>query len=251
MKTQDKPSGIEKAIQEISAKRMGQQQAPTKRAISQGIGESRPFIAEGDRDPYGSLRGLHIGGLPIEEVVPPDKVHLITYDHTDEGIAERNAGRSEHRVSVVSDNFDRQLQRMAEREPWEGGDVVGELVQQHIEKGFRARFLSPRIIDRSGRRGWEIVRVNGDPVKLGTLILAKMPEEKAERRNEYFREMASSESDRVREEFIEQGERLSREAGTMGIRFPRPGEMLSDARTNRRIVVGLSSHRGNSDENKE
>lgn len=230
------------ALKALEARRKNKE---AKKAMSQGIGESRVFAQEGDRDPYGHLRGLHIGGRPIEEVIPPENVHLISFDHTDEGIAARNAGRSEHRVSVTADTFDRQLERMAEREPWEGGDVVGEMKQLYVREGFRARFLSPRVIDRSGTRGWQIIRQNGDPVKLGPLILAEMPEEKATKRNEYFRSQGEAEFQKVTEEFVEQGRRLEREAGSMGIRAADPGTVLRDARTHRSVVTGFSSYRGN------
>jgi hypothetical protein len=168
-------------------------------------------------------------------------VHLISFDHTDEGIAARNAGKSDTHVSVT-DTFDRQLERM-EREPWEGADVIGEIVQSNVSRGFRARFLSPRVVDRSGRRGWEIVTKGGDPVRLGNLMLAVMPEEKAEKRNAYFREQAQAEVQRVREEFVEQGRRLSREAGAMGLRALEPGEVVRDGHSGRQ--VGLGSVRGN------
>jgi hypothetical protein len=229
-----------KALEARRAKREQQQ-----KAMAQGVGESKPFIQEGERDPYEGLRGLHIGGRPVEEVVPVDKVHLFSYWHTDEGIAERNAGKAESAARVTEGQFDKTVRQRAE--VWSAPDVLVETAQPFIEKGFCGRFLSERVIQRSGKRGWEVVTHNGEPVRLGNLILGRMPKEEADRRNEYFRAQGEIEAKHRAEEFQEQAERLNREAkGAMSISVPGPGTVLNDARNpGRRVTVGVTSHRGN------
>jgi hypothetical protein len=175
-----------------------------KRPVAQGVGESKRFIAGGTRDPFEHIRGLHMGGQPVEKVVPIKNAHLITYAHTDEGIAERSAGKAETAAHVRSVSGDRARVTATDRDamlaerydfrknelqPWEAPDPMKELVEAHIAKGMRAKFLSPRRMAKDGTRGFDIVKTgNGDPVKLGEMILGQMPEDRAEARNAHYRD---------------------------------------------------------------
>ena len=181
-------------------------QTKSSKITSRGVGPSKRFNGppEAQREPYQHIQGCHMGGRPVEDVVPISSAHLITYDHTDEGIAARNEGKADSAARVRAASGDRspvtgasREHKLSERrdhmqvgmEPWEAPDPMKELVEKHIGKGMRPRFLSPFKIQKQGKRGFEIVKdEKGDPVTLGELVLAQMPEEQAERRNRVFRE---------------------------------------------------------------
>jgi len=178
----------------------------SKKVMTSGVGESKPFIAsEEDRERLNPdierikdchVNGIRIGDLPEEQQAMV--LAILPYERTDEGIAEAQAGKSQVRVSVTDDELSKSFRRRAEfrateLEPWEAPDPMKELAEAYVRPGFKAKFLSPSVCDVAGTRGYEIVRnEKGDPVRLGRLMLAEMPEEKAERRNRHYQEMANS-----------------------------------------------------------
>jgi hypothetical protein len=97
------------------------------------------------------------------------------------------------------------------------GDPLAEAMAKYLTPGFAARFLSDHCIAVLGMRGYRIVKNEfGDPVKVGTLTMAEIPQRIADRR----RMGAAEESERqVREIEEEYGERLERAAeGATGVR---------------------------------
>lgn len=150
-------------------------------------------------DAIAHLRGLHVGGEPVESL-PQEVWHLLTREHTDEGIAERNEGKIKpgdplYGLRVGDGPLEKSIAerrdfRREQMEPWEAPDPMRVLADAHVGAGFRPRFLSQERLEKEGNfgRGFEVVRnENGDPVKLGTLVLARIPEELAERRDDAVR----------------------------------------------------------------
>lgn len=153
-----------------------------------------------------------VNGKPI----PAAFAHAIPWEHTDQGIAERAA--RPHAVSAVLTNpvtqrigeYADQLQ--AGMEPWEADDPLRVVSEAHRKPGERHRFLSPSRINDKGLRGWEpVIAPNGDPVKVGNMILGRMPEEKANQRNRKYQERGEVALRSVDKDFMEQVERSLRD----------------------------------------
>lgn len=228
-----------------------------------GIGESRIFRDANASDPYGHLRPLHMNGKPLAEM-PDEFLALINYEITDEGIAARNAGKPESAARVTAGPFEKSCAARGDHlgdealEPWEAPDPMKELVNAHVPEGFRARFLSPRLLDgRAGKRGWEIVKNDkGEPVKLANMVLGMMPEARALKRNKFYADRAAEQLQREQDSQKVEQERSARDTGgavgplgsnaTVTGRFGVGTPDGADVPYNPQAQIGLRSVRGNS-----
>jgi len=186
--------------------------AVEKIAEAGGVGESRVFRNPDALDPYERLRQCHMGGKLISEHFTDDQIALFSYHITDEGIAERNAGKSDLRASVTKDPLAKAMEQRTDdvkvrgMETWEAKDPMKELVDQHIQPGMKARFLSDSVVSKKGMRGFEPVRdEEGKLVKLGGMTLAQMPIEKAAARNRHFQELGNQRLAQVQQEYVKSG----------------------------------------------
>lgn len=158
-----------------------------------GIPESPRFGGdpEAEKNP---VLDCHVGGVLVRDM-PIEAQTRILYQQTDEGIAEYNAGKSEHRVSVVSEDFDKSLKQRKDdvldrgMDNWEARDPLKEVYDKHISKGMRGKFLSQRRVKENGGTGdYEVVKnTAGDPVMVRGMVLGQMPAERAEARNRHYR----------------------------------------------------------------
>jgi hypothetical protein len=221
------------SFQEINRRRRAEaeaRRASQETIRSSGVGESRVFSA-----PEGSFEAKQMdwSQLTINQApIPQHLWGLVPYEMTDQGVAEKNEGKEPARASVLSDPIEKHV---AERKDavksrgmasWEAPDVRKEVAEKHVKPGFKARLLSPRKVELEGTRGWEpVTDRNGDPVKVGNLILGQMPEAKVAQRNKHYRDQANARLQREAEGYQEQQARLLRESGISpdAVR-PRSGE---------------------------
>ena len=217
-----------------------------KKPQAAGFGESRIFRDGDAPDPNERLLTLHVAGTPVAVMAKKlgkagtDWLQKLSYHQTDEGIAERNAGKSGAAARVISDTFQKELHHKADNledagmEPWEAYDPMKELKEKFALPGERVRFLSPRTIERSGMRGWQPkLNSKGDPVKLGNMIMGVMPEGRARRRDKFFAEKAANELKRQQDRLKEEQERTASE---LGVKPLDPNASVSG-----RFVVGMSA----------
>ncbi len=180
---------------------------------AQGYGESRVFRDPDAPDPYEKVRNCHVGGKLVGEVFNESQIALLSYEQTDEGIAQRNAGKSEHRVSVVSDGFDSAIRQRRDdvkdrdMDSWEARDPLKEVCDRYVEPGMRGKFLSAqKIKENSGTGDYEVVKdANGDPVRVRGLVLGQMPEQRAEARNRHYRERGNHLLKQMNEQYKQEG----------------------------------------------
>lgn len=113
-------------------------------------------------------------------------------------------------------------QRIAERrafrernaEPWAEPNIFQEAVADArleglIGTGDAVRFLSPAVIAARGKRGWEIVKdAKGDPVKVGEMVLGRMPKAERLKRNRHFSALAAAAVGQMNEQIEEQRREL-------------------------------------------
>jgi hypothetical protein len=195
--------------------------AKEKITVAGGVGESEPFIAPSGAFPENPTLDCHVAGVLVREL-PQTVQDKILYAQTDEGLAESDEGKvpagTAARVTVsplakaIQERRDDQLERGME--PWEARDPLKEVADKHVGPGMRPKFLSDFRNRESGTRGFEVVKDGrGDPVRCGTLVLGQMPEERAKKRNEYFRKLSSDAVAQVEKEFRETQDRARREAG--------------------------------------
>lgn len=191
------------------------------------------------------------GGYTVSgKAIPEHLAHLVPFASTDQGRWEACVGKERPtgpRVSVVRDAWDSMIEERRDQ-PWAASDPLKEAVARYGERGMRNRALSPAVIEQRGMRGWEpVVKENGDPVKIGNLILARMPERVAEQRNKHYRDLGNEQLRSAEENLTIDQERAIRDAGAKGrgISPLRPGSSLTDSRNPERgAVVGVESVRG-------
>jgi len=170
------------------------------------------------------LSGLHVNGVPVD-ALPAARLVGLFWAQTDEGIAASNAGKSKVKVAVVGGELDNALRHkrdfgLNETEPWLAPDPMWALAEQYVGPGMHPRFLSEARLGKEGNytRGFQVVRKeNGDPVKLGTLVLAEMPEEVAERGRRHYEDKGNAAVKQVYAQAREQSEGLVRTARELGM----------------------------------
>jgi hypothetical protein len=197
--------------------------------------------------------------LPIEddpsrwtingEPVHPNMRHLIAFRHTDQW-RELNAHlllQHEPFIQVTCDAQDKQFDRFADADAlqvWEGGigNPLDTVAKQHCRPGERPRFLSDTVVKEKGLRGWRPkIGPNGEPIKVGNLTLATMPEERAQKRDAYYRNLRESRAQMVQETFQEQQDRLQHAAGVSALPA---NSTVRDRDTSRAVRTGLHQTTG-------
>lgn len=175
-----------------------------------GIPDS-PIFTRDREEISNPVLALHVGGVLVSEL-PLEMQGRILYQQTDEGIAEWNAGKQEAAARVTKDSFTKTMEHRKDAVRDMGMDIndapnpMKELMDKHVPKGMRGRFLSPRVIDRRGMRGWEpVTDESGAQVKVRDTILAQMPEEQAKERGRKVREYGNKLLGQVKQQYLEEG----------------------------------------------
>lgn len=192
--------------------------ATGKKPQAAGIGESKLFIAPETAQASSYLEDLHINGKRIGDHFTPEQIAMLRFEFTDEGYAERNAGKVDAAARVTSDGFDKALEHRGDKleagmEPWAAPDPLRELADAHVPAGMKPKFLSKRVMDKVGKRGYEIVTVDGEPVSCGNMILGMMPESKARQRNAHYAQESRDAIKESQEQKREEQARMARDSG--------------------------------------
>lgn len=189
----------------------------SKKIMGSGAGDSRRFMAPEGTYAESPILDCHLNGIKVRDLnLTPEQLTQIPYERTDEGFAEKNKGKAP-RISV-SDPIDNVAGKLrdgysAGMEAWEVPDARRELMDQHVPEGFRGRWLSEGKIKEQGMRGFVPVKESGEPVRLGTMILGAMPEERAQQRTEYFKALGRDKQRQAHDEVREQQERMASASG--------------------------------------
>ncbi|HEX8186474.1 MAG TPA: hypothetical protein VF747_17035 [Blastocatellia bacterium] len=129
-------------------------------------------------------------------------------------------------VEVITDEWEGQLE---ERNPYE--EAAEPFVKGNPDKHFR--YLSELQTSKRGKRGYQEVRKNGQPVKVGTQTLAFIPREVHERRQRKVVAEAMDMLDTSRENYREQERRAAVDSGGSIIPIPDENEIFEG---NRRVA---------------
>lgn len=98
----------------------------------------------------------------------------------------------------------------AEREDPMFGKPLEEAVARYGTPGMAPKFLSELVIKVNGMRGYRIVKdENGDPVRVGTLIMGEIPERMAERRRQRAADESREKIQEAEESFRDEIERVA------------------------------------------
>ena len=188
-----------------------------------------------------------MNGKPI----PPEDLHKIPYSLTDQGREDQAPEIYGTGATVTRDEgLDADLEAF-EQQLWMSKDPLTEVMDEYKEKmpGNAFRFLADPIVQRRGMRGFVAVKNdNGDPVTVGGLTLARMPERHARIRDEHYRREHADQLESAMEQYNEATERIAAAAGEGGAQFEalRSGSSVQDSRdSDASASIGLSRTRGN------
>jgi hypothetical protein len=201
----------EARMKAAETRRMNAEARRAEKISAQGFGESKIFCDPNAPDPYEMIRNCHIEGKRIGDHYTDHQIAALRWEWTDEGYAARNEGKSATRASVISDPLAKALEQrrddVKERgmETWQATNPMQEVLDANQRPGFRRRFLSDQTVKNRGMRGWKPVIENGDPVKLGTMTLAEMPESHAAQRNKHYQGMGNDRLKAVTESYVQSG----------------------------------------------
>lgn len=196
------------------------------------------------------VRNLTVNGAPAPDNVP--------FALTDQGIERRNReraalGYSESSINITGfvDQADKGVMRAVRT--WGDYDPLAEAKSRVERPDRRYRYLSPRVMEKKGLRGWELERgERGEGVRVGELLLASMPEDAARERDRHYMAQASEKESEARGEYDEKQERAVAQATKSGFDVSgygplREGETLRGnvgENAGRDIPLGLRSVRG-------
>ena len=103
-----------------------------------------------------------------------------------------------------------------------------EAVAQYGQPGMAVKFLSERCMTVLGMRGYEIVKkLNGDPVKIGTLFMGHLPEAMAERRRQHWAAESIALLTEQEQAYYEVAAREIRDGRGSGISTLEPGDTFT------------------------
>lgn len=126
-------------------------------------------------------------------------------------------------------------------------DPLRDAVEKYGTPGMRPKFMSPRAMDVLGDRGYRVVtKENGDPVKVGTLIMGEIPEGMALARQRRYAEESIQAVRDQEEHYMETQERLVEATRTAGVGFRplRRDEIISANATETEESLGQSRAAG-------
>jgi hypothetical protein len=194
-------------------------------------------------------RALTVNGKPI----PLEFAHLIAFEATDQGIAEREAaleGKPRACVQFISDEWDKTLQqREAATSTWDSPDPMRDAIESVREPGMAYKFLSPRVTAKKGLRRYEVVHKNGEPVKVGEMVLGAMPEDLRRKRNAHYQAIGNDDLRQVEQQYQADLHKAVRDGGlSQGEALQailRSGDELHDHRNpDRGAQIGVRITRG-------
>jgi antitoxin (DNA-binding transcriptional repressor) of toxin-antitoxin stability system len=189
---------------------------------------------------------LTVDGAPV----PIQMAHLVPYAATDQGRAEDNEGKEEVRARVMTSEWDNMIAKRGDPDIpiWASPDPMKEAVEKHGRPGMAHKFLSPRHIDKRGLRHYEIVRDgNGNPIKVGNMLLGEMPVEMREARNRHYQQQANDELAEAEANYRTDSERALRDEGISRdeASILRSGDSVrSHDDPDRSATIGFRSRRG-------
>jgi hypothetical protein len=98
------------------------------------------------------------------------------------------------------------------------------------------------VVKEKGLRGWRPkIGPNGDPIKVGNLTLATMPESRAQKRDAFYRDLRESKAKAIQETFQEQQDRLEHAVGVTSLP---DNSAVRDRDTFRTVRTGLHQTTG-------
>jgi hypothetical protein len=205
--------------------------------ISNGFGPSKLHASGEGRDPKWDTATLN--GQPI----PEDLKDSLPWLYTDQGAAEANAGKGTVYARTIID----EVQRQADDEDLFEVKHPLEAKASQVRPGFTPRFLSPKLCDfygGPGARGFEVVKdEHGEPIRHGGLILAEMPNRRADRIRAQRQDDYEHKEKVLDEKQIEEQGRLARDTGGQ-YRPLRANEVVRDSASGDTAVMGLQSVAG-------
>lgn len=189
---------------------------------STGIGESKIHVAEPGTFEPNPILSCHIGGVLVAEM-PVHLQQAITFAHTDEGIAAREAelaakGRlkkpGEPSVEFGRTEWDGELEGYGDAANPAAADPLKIAMDKHVTPGFAGKFMSKEAMRKFGTRGYRVVNdANGAPVERGNMILGEIPKELRDKRKARFKSLDREQQEAPSRTFQSEQEQSFSQAG--------------------------------------
>ena len=102
-----------------------------------------------------------------------------------------------------------------------------EAVDRYGRAGFAVKFMSEACNARFGLRGYQIVKdANGDPVKIGTLLMGEIPTDWAERRRQHWADESRNQIAEQENNYQERAAQTIRDSNVRGVAPLMSGESI-------------------------
>lgn len=125
-----------------------------------------------------------------------------------------------------------------------GSKALDDAVARYGRPGFRAKFFSERCMGVLGMRGCVVVKDdNGDPVKVGSLVMVEMPERIARQNEQELAKIAQEAIGQETDAYQDEVERLAHASG--GAATPlREGDSIHVNASENESLLGMSRQTG-------
>lgn len=172
-------------------------------------------------------------------VTEPDQnhAHVLVGPSNEEMVARQEQAERERaekgypKVEFSADAHDKSVDGFGDMDydPLGITDPLAAIKREHGRPGFALKLLSPDVINKLGRRGYQIVkdRETGAPVQCGRMLLGEIPQQYADRRKRAVAERANDELKTIQDQQREAIEKLKHDAKGLGVEVIEPGERIN------------------------
>lgn len=200
--------------------------------------------------------GIEKAGLEVYAMTAAETILLRQENALTDPILQRGLRNAIAKFGVesVADAFRQRIMKIPQRTVEVEADrsdamifakPMEEAVQRYGTPGMSAKFLSDRCMGVLGLRGYVIVKdEQGDPVRVGTLIMGQIPERMAAARRRHFAEESNKQVREQAEEFEETAARAIRNNGGRGFSVLSEGDKVHANASEEEAFVGHSFETG-------
>lgn len=123
-------------------------------------------------------------------------------------------------------------------------DPMASLKKAFQKPGMALKLMSESVNNRLGQRGYRVVKdENGDPVRMGKMVLGEIPERFAKARRQAAIEKSNSELGQINNAQRDAVEKLKQDAGSMGLSVIAAGDSITNQGDGQTYDMGLTVQR--------
>lgn len=183
----------------------------------------------------------------------PNHTHVLPGPSNEELIAKQEAAERERaekgypRVEFGTDAHDKKTDGFGDLDfdPLGLSDPLLALKNAYEKPGMSLKLLSPEVMNRHGKRGYQVVRdESGDPVMCGKMVLGEIPKRAADARKRAVMEKTNDELRGIQDAQREAVDKLKSDAKGLGLEVLEPNERVQNVGDGNVYDMGFSVQRG-------